>query len=192
MARIPAIPIMPYLDLSHEQRSNRGRLAKYPTMLSAFQAKVEVRGGDECWPWSGRTLPSGYGVLTVWSKGRAWNFLAHRVAKVIAEGRELTTEYLCHTCGNPPCCNPSHLYEGTARTNHVDAVKHGAARSIGDVLRGIRGASHPRSLYTTEQRLEAIRLWSVDKLSMYRISKALGCHRGTISRWIREAFPEAF
>lgn len=29
----------------------------------------------------------------------------------------------CHTCDNPPCCNPAHLYVGTRKQNVADAVE---------------------------------------------------------------------
>lgn len=32
------------------------------------------------------------------------------------------THYACHTCDNPKCINPEHLWEGTAKQNSQDAV----------------------------------------------------------------------
>jgi len=32
--------------------------------------------------------------------------------------------FVCHSCGNPRCCNPNHLYLGTAKQNQMDRVKH--------------------------------------------------------------------
>lgn len=31
----------------------------------------------------------------------------------------------CHSCDNPPCCNPDHLFIGTRRDNVVDALTKG-------------------------------------------------------------------
>lgn len=36
--------------------------------------------------------------------------------------------YICHTCDNPPCVNPWHLYAGTAANNTGDAKNRGRLR----------------------------------------------------------------
>jgi len=33
--------------------------------------------------------------------------------------------WICHTCDNPPCFNPKHLYLGTAKTNRIDQLNSG-------------------------------------------------------------------
>lgn len=33
--------------------------------------------------------------------------------------------HACHTCDNPPCINPDHLYEATNQQNHIDGGKRG-------------------------------------------------------------------
>ena len=32
---------------------------------------------------------------------------------------------VCHTCDNPPCCNPDHLWVGTNGDNTQDSLKKG-------------------------------------------------------------------
>jgi hypothetical protein len=77
-------------------------------------------GGPEgdCHEWQGPWNDSGYGVITVDGKLRG----AHRVALILATGREEPGKVACHTCDNPPCCNPVHLYFGTRKQNAQDAV----------------------------------------------------------------------
>jgi hypothetical protein len=51
---------------------------------------------------------------------------AHRYALELALGRPLDPgKYACHHCDNKVCCNPAHLYEGTAQDNSDDAVTRG-------------------------------------------------------------------
>lgn len=102
--------------------------------VAAFWSRIERRGEQECWPWRGSTA-NGYGDLR-FGGGKA---KAHRLALEIDLGRELADgKFACHTCDNPICCNPSHLYEGDAATNARDMVDRGRACRAHESRRGVR------------------------------------------------------
>lgn len=80
---------------------------------------------NDCWEWNGGKHTDGYGVLNVWGK----SMYAHRISLEVKLGRKLAPGmFACHTCDNPPCCNPDHLYEGTRRDNAKDSVSRGRHR----------------------------------------------------------------
>ena len=98
-----------------------------PTFEVRFWAKVDRRGPDECWLFVGARTHSGYGSLNkrVWGEG-----VAHRLAWRLATGRVIPEDMLvCHTCDNPPCCNPAHLFLGTQGDNARDRNAKGRAAS---------------------------------------------------------------
>jgi hypothetical protein len=90
-----------------------------------FWAKVDRRGPDECWPWTGWCHWNGYGQYGV--KGER---LAHRLAYEYEVGpipEGLVLDHLCHTrdpscadnekCPHRKCCNPAHHEPVTRREN---------------------------------------------------------------------------
>lgn len=87
-----------------------------------FERKVDRTGGaDACWPWLAFANDGGYGMFRF--RGRI--VLAPRFALLLA-GEDLPVGSLaCHRCDNPPCCNPAHLYVGTAGSNLQDAWNRG-------------------------------------------------------------------
>ena len=114
------------------------------TREARFWAKVDTSGGfDACWPWTGaRNGRRGYGSFD--------HAGAHRFALELKLGRPLAFGmFACHTCDNPPCCNPLHLFEGTHQDNVDDRQAKGRS-AIGDhngarlhPERMPRGDAHP-------------------------------------------------
>lgn len=78
-----------------------------------------------CWEWNDSTDSGGYGHLQVNKK--YWK--AHRYSYFLINGEFDWTLLVCHTCDNPPCVNPDHLFLGTHLDNNLDCVRKGRHRS---------------------------------------------------------------
>lgn len=96
-----------------------------PEIAERFWAKVDQSlGADGCWPWLGSRDPRGYGQFMVRYGYRFER--AHRFAWSFWNRRLLPMDRMaCHTCDNPSCCNPLHLYAGTVSQNARDARNRG-------------------------------------------------------------------
>lgn len=75
----------------------------------------------ECWEWMGSRNEHGYGGLRV----DKVLVKAHRLAWELTFGPIPAGLDVLHHCDNPPCCNPVHLFLGTALDNSQDMVKKG-------------------------------------------------------------------
>lgn len=76
---------------------------------------------DGCWEYQGQRDPKGYGRFPMSGKKQ----LAHRAAWMLRYGDIPDGLMVCHRCDNPPCCNPHHLFLGTASDNVQDMVQKG-------------------------------------------------------------------
>lgn len=99
--------------------------------MNRLFVKIDKKGPDECWPWTGRIDRNGYGRFDMQRRPQ----LAHRIAYFIANPQADTTKMVCHSCDNPRCCNPKHLWLGTQRQNVEDMDRKGR-RKNGPVRKG--------------------------------------------------------
>lgn len=97
-----------------------------PRNIRNFMRKVDRRGPDECWPWTGAKSGDGRGTFTVDGVMYASTHLA-----LILDGRPRPAEPFHHAlhgdCSEPLCHNPAHLRWGTNDENVADKLRLGRA-----------------------------------------------------------------
>ena len=106
--------------------------------VEKFWLRVDRRGADECWPWTGAYHGKrAYGSFYF---GRRERVAAHRFAFQLANGPIPDGMCVCHRCDVRGCVNPAHLFLGTDADNKRDMFEKGRVPS---------GERHWRSRLTT-------------------------------------------
>jgi len=117
--------------------------------IDRFWGKVQrTNDPNQCWLWMAGVNDYGYGRIN-WSGS---NQYSNRVAWMITFGEIPEGLLICHTCDNPPCCNPAHLFLGTKADNNQDKMLKGRHKPIP----GWKGEENPNSKLTDLQ-VEEIR-----------------------------------
>lgn len=122
--------------------------------LIRFWSRVDKRGPDECWPWTA-ALSHGYGNMSLPVPGGKKEFGANRISLFLKTGNRLEFLQALHTCDNPPCCNPDHLYAGDERRNILDCIERNRYRGyFSQDPENSKGANNPNSKLTQDDILE--------------------------------------
>jgi hypothetical protein len=119
--------------------TNRGRrmtgVAQGPRskpLAERFWEKVDKI--DDCWTWQASKGGHGYGRFymngTQWQANRAAFFLAHGTIDPELD--------VCHTCDNPACVRPDHLWQGTESDNMQDCIRKGRKNAATGDRNGMR------------------------------------------------------
>lgn len=110
-----------------------------------FWALTDKRGVDDCWPWTGPTNVKGYARLRMRRKGMAY-YPATRLAWEIHNDKAWPVgKFACHSCDNPTCVNPAHIWPGSIADNYLDAVAKGRVRGapVDNALKLACAKGHP-------------------------------------------------
>lgn len=128
-----------------------------------FWGYVYNQEPDDCWVWlAGKCGSAGHGLF----KHRSTTLYAHRISWFLARDSDPEEFLICHTCNNPPCCNPFHLYKGTSSDNSKDSFACGNSNR--------RGSAHPGALLHEFNVLEIRRLCRETSLSYRQIGDKFG------------------
>ena len=141
---------------------------KFCSEICAITSHVKVAGTRECWLWASSVNDTGYGTYRLPDR----SITAHRFIYAYFKGPVPNGMCVCHTCDNPACCNPSHLFLGTRRDNMRDMVKKG--RNACTV-----GVRNPRARLN-EEAIKVIRHPSLAHKTHVQLAAAYGVTPGMI------------
>ena len=155
-----------------------------------FWAKVDKTPGfgpnGDCWEWIASKNECGYG----WFRIGKYTYKAHRAVYKLIYGLIPINLCILHSCDNPSCVNPSHLWLGTQIDNIRDKVKKGRGRPGG--ASGDKNGMHthpestsPRAKLTADQVLEIRAEYAKGKHSYRELGNKWGINHSVIGKIIR-------
>jgi hypothetical protein len=130
--------------------------------------KINKKSSSECWEWMGCKSGDGYGAIQINKR----TYSVHRLVYELTYDKIPTGLCVCHTCDNPLCCNPKHLWVGTTQENLKDRdLKNRQSYSYGELC-----GTHK---LITQEVLEIRRLFETNQYtqkelgSKYNVSQSL-------------------
>jgi hypothetical protein len=139
------------------------------TTTERFWSKVKKT--RSCWLWLGAKSPSGHGQISISGKmvgAHRFSYELHNGS--IPKGIGYYGTCVCHSCDNPQCVNPKHLWTGTQRENLDDMVNKGR----------IKGERHPRAKLTQRQVDKIRKLYSTGKYTQRKLGLMFGVNKTPI------------
>lgn len=80
---------------------------------------------NACWIWTGYRNDEGYGEMRMNKK----RYKLHRLSYELFNGAIPEKALVCHSCDNPSCIEPTHLFLGNDKINSDDKIKKGRFRN---------------------------------------------------------------
>ena len=116
-----------------------------------FVDRISPNKKTKCWDWTGNLTGRDNRAFAWWGgKTR----IAARVVYAFFYGDFKEELCVLHTCDNPSCVNPEHLYLGNQKDNARDRESRGRNKAFSS---GFVGESNGQSKLTEKQVLDIIR-----------------------------------
>lgn len=137
-----------------------------------------------CWIWRGKKSPKGFGLTSV----KSLVFHVHRLSYYLHVGDIPEGMNVLHSCDNPECSNPDHLFLGTNVESAKIKVSKGRATNalhwLGRVIDRSnykRGSGMYNASFTDDQVID-MRIRYSNGISTEHIAASYGVHVGTVAR----------
>ncbi len=153
-----------------------GRLHQLPPIEDRIWAKVKKGSDAECWEWTGGCTRAGYGTISYQNRHQ----YAHRLVYEFTHGAIPDGMLICHTCDNPICVNPAHLWVGTKGDNNRDMIAKGRNWLQQKPERQVRG-ERQGSAKLTEAAVRDIRMLASQGCSLRELATKYGVSDTTIN-----------
>lgn len=132
--------------------------------IALFWSRVSITADDNlCWLWTEKHDKDGYGKT--WWNGKTER--SHRVAWMYPDYSIPNEMFILHSCDNPICCNPKHLFIGTALDNNRDRERKGRGNQL-------KGEQHHMHKLTEDQVRDIRRRYFMSNVSYSQLAHEYG------------------
>lgn len=138
---------------------------------------MAVSKENGCIEYVRHTNKDGYG----YGRHKGKHVLTHRLSYCLSNDVTLESikgAMVCHTCDNPPCLNPEHLFLGTAKDNTADSISKGRHTSFGhlarftdDEIRSIRRSQLFQTTLAKQYKTTQSMISQIQRRKIYRLVK---------------------
>lgn len=137
-----------------------------------FRNKI-IKGDDvnDCWGWLGAKGVNNYSIFKI----KYERYRASRVSYFLEYGIDPENLDVCHTCDNPICINPKHLFLGTRLDNMKDASLKN---------RMCKGGDNIKSKLKESDIPKIKEIYSKGGISQLKLSKQFSVSQAIIARVI--------
>lgn len=138
---------------------------------------VDLEHPENCWEWKSKSGTNEYA-------GSRWNNKSigcHRKAYELWFRTSIPSDmFACHSCDNPPCCNPYHIFIGTRQDNVDDRERKGRNK-----MPHSKGEEHGQNKLTEQQVLDIVKLYKNSNHSYYTLAELFNVSFGNIRKIIK-------